>query len=367
MYNNLIQIGAAYTKLCEGVGELPVYSTKRFGAYLLITCILGSFLGGLTIWGVNILSPIPFPRFYTQIVGYGVENAGTGLDPSAPLSSAFPLWGQMNYTLEIINDDIVESTLSVTAKRAPIPNIGHKITFRISFGRYAKLFPRLVNGILSWSGNSSDVHINETIAIHSTLAFDDDGIYELQGTEISDYSFGWDSFETNYYIVVEDGTIVQVTDRRPETNEPQGITYGGPGPFNFTAWDEAYDEQHMGKPLSPSWGQINHTLKILGDNTVESILNITAVTEPPLPYAIVIVQYGYVPGLIPRNLEGDLYWSGDLLKNQTINLSTKLVLENNGRYIIARTVYSYRLFYEMRYYVTVENNTITKVATSRNA
>lgn len=326
---------------------MPVYATKKFVAFVLVV-VVGVVLAGTTLWRSGFFSY--FPRVYTQSVGCdSVAAIGTGTGPGIPPSVY--LWACVRHTLEILDSDVIESTLTVTPKdendeyvSKSLPN-SQCVDIRIDFGKYTRLFPRLIDGNLSWSGKfSEDLRPSQTITLRATLQFDYDGEYRIHGKAIAYYVWGQDAFGTTYYLTVKSGKIVKVENRA-------GYVYSA-----------SPEHWRMDGSLSPSWGQINHTLRILSDNEVESTLNITAETEPPLPYVIVMVAYGYLPGLIPRNLEGSLYWSGDLHGNQTIDLSARLLLEDNGTYIISRVVRSYGLDYEMSYYVTVEEGKIVDVS-----
>lgn len=119
--------------------------------------------------------------------------------------------------------------------------------------------------------------------------------------------------------------------------------------------------------MSPvDWARLNHTIMISGDNVIESILTVTAKTEPPYPNVKIEIYFGTYPQLIPRLVDGDLAWSGRMHENETITLQTTLALDDDGKYFIGGQAISYlsdgtKEGFGTVYYVTVQEGRITQV------
>lgn len=125
-------------------------------------------------------------------------------------------WARINHTLLILDTNVVESILTVTAKESPPYQ---NITIRIDFDdpwTYTKddPTPQILEGDLAWSGKwNQDIHINETITILTKLKFDFDAKYFVGGQVISSSVDGsGEGYGTFYYLTVEQGKIVKVTD-----------------------------------------------------------------------------------------------------------------------------------------------------------
>ncbi len=168
-----------------------------------MSCAIGIIAVGSVTWGVGIFSTIP--SVYQQLAGYGSETA-TGMS-----SMSVQQWAQLNHTLVILDDNVMKSIFTVTAKEEPYRK---NVTITIDFGKYSTLVPRIIDGELFWSGKfNEDIRLNQTIILQTTLGFDNDGEYRLSGTATT-YSYGgYEGIVTNYYITVTDGKIVKVTDK----------------------------------------------------------------------------------------------------------------------------------------------------------
>ena len=126
-----------------------------------------------------------------------------------------------------------------------------------------------------------------------------------------------------------------------------------------------YDEA-SGKPLADV--RLNHTIIVMSDNTtIESILTVTRRNDWH-PDVEIEMLLGTASTLIPRLLEGNLTWSGQIYSNQSRTLKIRLALDADGTYYIGSQAVSYSLSDDSgegsttTYYVTVQEGRITKVA-----
>lgn len=100
-------------------------------------------------------------------------------------------------------------------------------------------------------------------------------------------------------------------------------------------WDE-------GKIMSYPWAQVNHTIIILNGTVIDSMLNVTAVLEPPrdrydvnFTVKLLFSFHRYNATLSPTLIDGTLSWSGDLRVNQSKMLHTTFALDKgDGVYYI---------------------------------
>ncbi|MDH5451315.1 MAG: hypothetical protein OEZ29_01925 [Candidatus Bathyarchaeota archaeon] len=195
---------------------MRVYSTKRFFAFVLLSGIVGAVIAGFATWGVNTLFPVGIPRVYCQIV----DSQSLVGDKPKP----YP-WAQVNYTVVILNDTVIDGIINVTAVLEPprewgsarVVNFTVKNSFYIDC--YDYIVPTLIDGTLSWSG---DMHANQSKMLRVTLTLDKgDGMYcigggtgwiryfQTIGGEISHKSEG---IGAAYWILVENEKIVKVMD-----------------------------------------------------------------------------------------------------------------------------------------------------------
>lgn len=184
---------------------MPVYTTKKFGVFFLMSCVIGVAVVGLTSWSVDTFFPI-FPKVYYQLVDSSPQEGGKLM---------VHRWAEINHTIVISGDNMVESTLTVTAKETPPYQ---NVTFKIYFDNprtYAKddPAPQVLEGNLSRSGwFGEDFHLNQTITIHTKLRFNFDAKYFVGGQVFSSSSSGSEGYGTVYFLTVEQGKIVKVTD-----------------------------------------------------------------------------------------------------------------------------------------------------------
>lgn len=208
----------------EGEEVLRLYSTKEFGALLLVSCVVGATVVGFTIWGIDTLFPIGIPKVYSQIANkQTLERQAMG---RMGLPMPYP-WAEINHTLIILNDTVIESTLNVTAvlelgrEGAYAPStVNFTVIVEFSLGSSDALSPTLIDGNLSWSGE--DLPVNQTRILKAILALDKgDGIYCIGGgtrwiryfqTLGGDISHSMEGYGTAYWIIVEDERIVKVMD-----------------------------------------------------------------------------------------------------------------------------------------------------------
>ena len=119
--------------------------------------------------------------------------------------------------------------------------------------------------------------------------------------------------------------------------------------------------------ISPvDWVRLNHTILVSNHNVIESILTVTAKTEPPYPNVKIEIHFGTYPQLIPELVDGNLTWSGQIHKNETKTLLTILRLTSDGKYFIGGQAVSYLPDGTSEglgtiYYVTVEEGRISQV------
>lgn len=129
------------------------------------------------------------------------------------------------------------------------------------------------------------------------------------------------------------------------------------------------------KPTAHRWASINHTLVVLDERNVVSILTITAKETPYTWNNTVKIDFDdphtYASDdPAPLVLEGNLSWSGifnkDLHINETIMIWTKLEFDRDATYFVGGWVLSYSSDvivqgYGTVYYVTMEQGKITEV------
>ena len=113
------------------------------------------------------------------------------------------------------------------------------------------------------------------------------------------------------------------------------------------------------------WAQINHTIVLLADRRIESILTVTAITEPPYPNALIGVYFSPPGFKVPRLVDGDLEWTGAIHHDQTVVVRAVFELDEDGKYFIGSKAVSYLGLAEEGlgavYYLEVGNGMIVKV------
>jgi hypothetical protein len=176
---------------------LRVYTARKFGLLFSIGCIIGVVVVAFTVWSIDIFFPIKRMVIYQQTVNYDI--------PSSKISPVD--WAQLNHTIIVSDDNVIESVLTVTTKtEPPYPNV----KIEVYFGTYPQLIPELVDGNLTWSGQ---MHENETKTLLTTLKLTTDGKYFIGGQAVSYRPDGTsEGFGTVYYVTVDGGRISQVTD-----------------------------------------------------------------------------------------------------------------------------------------------------------
>lgn len=194
--------------------RLPTYTSRRFGARVISSCAVGILLLSFIVWSIFNFFPIRRIVVYYQLVNYNQQM---------PISKELPtLWARINHTVLILDNDIVESLFIVTAKdSSPYQNV----TIEINFDdprTYTKddPAPLILEGNQSWSGRfGEDFQVNQTLTIYTKLRFDFDAKYCINGQVISyDYVGGSsEGYGTVYYVTVEQGNIVKVTDKLGQT------------------------------------------------------------------------------------------------------------------------------------------------------
>jgi len=116
----------------------------------------------------------------------------------------------------------VESIFVVTAKDSPpFQDVIIEIDFDDPW-TYTKddPTPQILEGNQSWSGRfGRDFQVNQSVTIYIKLRFDFDAKYCISGQALSyDYVGGSsEGLRTVYYVTVEQGKIVKVTDELGQT------------------------------------------------------------------------------------------------------------------------------------------------------
>lgn len=119
-----------------------------------------------------------------------------------------------------------------------------------------------------------------------------------------------------------------------------------------------------GKPMPCV--RLNHTIVVSTDTPmIENILTIDKSTDIP-PDVKIEISFGEV---IPRLIDGNLLWSGQIYANQTRTLYARLAFDANGTYLIHSEAlagfHSLSMGLEgvsASYYITVQEGKITRVA-----
>lgn len=113
------------------------------------------------------------------------------------------------------------------------------------------------------------------------------------------------------------------------------------------------------------WTQINHTIVLLAERRIESVLTVTAITEPPYPNVLIGVYFNPPDFKVPRLVDGDLEWTGAVHRDQRVVVRAIFELDEDGKYFLGSKAVSYLGLAEEGlgavYYVEVQNGRIAKV------
>ena len=194
---------------------MPTYTTKRFSANVFSSCVFGGLLLFLSIWVISSFFPTNGITAYYQMID--PEEPSSGGDQALSVT----VWAHLNHTLVVLDDNIVESIFVVTAKESPAwGNIIIKIDFDDP-RTYTEddPIPQILEGNQSWSGRYVDIEVNHTVTIYTKLRFDFDAKYCIRGPVLTCDSLGntIEGYWTLYYVTVEQGKIVKITDRWDRT------------------------------------------------------------------------------------------------------------------------------------------------------
>lgn len=138
------------------------------------------------------------------------------------------------------------------------------------------------------------------------------------------------------------------------------------GPILQTDFVQLVNYDMSGSKLSAvRWAQINHTIVVLDDRTIESILTVTAIAEPPYPNVLIGVYFDPSGFKVPRLVDGDLEWTGALHHDQSVVIRATFELNEDGKYFLGSKAVSYLGLAEEGlgavYYVEVGDGRIVKV------
>jgi hypothetical protein len=205
-YKKMIQIPRPLLGVLEEEC-VPIYGSRRFGVLVGVNCIAGMLLVVLASSSILSLFPIGRVTVYYQLW-------------SADGSSGKPTvrrWAQLNHTLVVWGDAAADSIFTLTMVMDPSYN---SVAADVGFDdpwTYAPddPAPQVLGGNRSWSGLAGvDLHVGETVTLVTHLAFLDDARYAVKG-EVTSYdpvSGGNEGYHTIFYITMEQGRIVNVTD-----------------------------------------------------------------------------------------------------------------------------------------------------------
>lgn len=184
---------------------MPVYTTKRFGAFALSSLVIGIVILSFVGWGVQSLLSEHLATIYHQYVDphSSADSQGGKLQPQK--------WASINHTIVILEPNVVESILTVKALEAP--GISND-----TIGLSLDPLPEVLGGNLSWHGIFGvDLHVNGTVTIWTKLRFNSDAMYYVGGWVLGYSPSSQEGYGTKYYFYVEQGRIVRVTDK-PDTS-----------------------------------------------------------------------------------------------------------------------------------------------------
>ena len=190
---------------------MPVYTTRRFGAFTLSSLVVGIVVLSLVGWSVQNLFSGNLATVYHQYV-----------DPNSPADSQVgkrqpQKWASINHTIIILEPNVVESVLTVKVLEAPwISNTTIGLVFNDPYTYTSDdPLPEVLDGNLSWHGIFGvDLHVNDTVTIWTKLRFNSDAMYYVGGWVNSYGLSSQQGYGTFYYLYVEQGKIVRVTDHR---------------------------------------------------------------------------------------------------------------------------------------------------------
>lgn len=194
---------------------MPTYTTKRFGGIALSSLIIGTVVVALVGWSVQSFFPIRYITAY-----YQTDDDNYGKPDSEGKSGPY-LWAGINHTLMMLNANVVDSIIIFTAKEIPfMKNFALKIDFDDPYTYPTNdPAPQILEGNQSLSGVfGRDFNLSQSVTIRTKLRFNQDATYCVRGyVETSAYVngslAGLEGFSTLYYLTVEHGNIIKVTDR----------------------------------------------------------------------------------------------------------------------------------------------------------
>lgn len=194
---------------------MPTYTTKRFGGIALSSLIIGIVVVALVGWSVQSFFPIHYITVYYQTDD---DNYGVPSPESKPLVHR---WAGINHTILMLNANVVDSIIIFTAKEVPWMK---NFTVKMDFDDPQTYpsddpSPQILEGNQSFSGIfGNDFQLNQTITIRTKLRFNQDAKYCIRGyvgthCYLNGTLVALEGYHTLYYLTVEHGNIVKVTDR----------------------------------------------------------------------------------------------------------------------------------------------------------
>ena len=186
----------------RGSRGLPEYTTRKFLGLLAISVIV-------SLATVFFMPPAITHLFPSTTVYYQISTGGFGGSQGEPFPTP---WARLNHTFIAVGSR-VDSYLEVLAVMEPDPSPSN-VTIRILFEPYDfdpdynNLVPTVIGGSLEWSG---EMHLGDTVTVHTALEFPSDGRYFVGGSALS--SSPWAIMgggATGYYVWVQWGQIVKI-------------------------------------------------------------------------------------------------------------------------------------------------------------
>ena len=189
---------------------MPVYSTRRFAAFALSSLVIGIVVLSFVGWGVLSLFSGGLATVYRQYVDpYSSGDSQAGKRQPQ-------IWASINHTIVILEPNVIESILTVKALEAPgISNQTIGLSLDPNAYTMDDPLPEVLDGNLSWHGIFGvDLHVNDTVTLWTKLRFNSDAMYFVGGWVLGYSPSSQEGYGTKYYIYVEQGKIVKVTDHR---------------------------------------------------------------------------------------------------------------------------------------------------------
>ena len=130
--------------------------------------------------------------------------------------------------------------------------------------------------------------------------------------------------------------------------------------------------QKISDPQPDLWATLTHTLIILNDTAIDSIINVTAVMDPSslhLPQVCIEISFNNLTThiLAPRIVGGNQSWTGQMHENETkIQRTTLMFDQGDGIYHIAGRASAFdskgsTMGFVTNYYIKVQGEKIVKV------